>query len=66
MSIPSVKSESASALLNLVNITLECIIRSLTILDHKTDGFADLMLIYILLQKLDPPSKLWCEFEFDK
>ncbi|KFM71372.1 hypothetical protein X975_16590, partial [Stegodyphus mimosarum] len=64
MSIPPIHSESASALLNLVDFTFKCT-RALEILEHKIDGFAEIMFAYVLLQKLDASTKLWFEREFD-
>lgn len=65
LSKPSVQCESSSALLNLVDITFECI-GSLYVFDHKICGFADSMSVYIMLQKLDPTTKLWFEHDFGK
>ena len=57
MSIPSIHNESASALLNVVDMYFECI-RSLETLDQKVEGFADTMFVYILLQKLYASTKV--------
>ncbi|KFM63674.1 hypothetical protein X975_00812, partial [Stegodyphus mimosarum] len=64
MSVPSIHSESASALLNLIDITF-AYTRALEILERKTDGFADTMFAYVLLHILGPSTKLQFEREFD-
>lgn len=65
MSMPCIQHESSSALLNLVDTTFESV-KSLEILEQKIEGFSDTMFVYILLQKLDPATKLWFEREFGK
>lgn len=37
------------------------VIRSLEVLDRTIDNFCDILMTYLILQKLDPPRKLWWE-----
>ncbi|GBM82334.1 hypothetical protein AVEN_54768-1 [Araneus ventricosus] len=65
MSIPALQSDSASSVLNLIDTTYECV-RSLQTLGYEVGQFAEVMFVYMLLQKLDASSKLWFEREFNK
>ncbi|GBM44825.1 hypothetical protein AVEN_189476-1 [Araneus ventricosus] len=65
MSIPALQSDSASSVLNLIDTTYECV-RSLQTLGYEVEQFAEVMFVYMLLQKLDASSKLWFEREFNK
>ncbi|GBM26047.1 hypothetical protein AVEN_62013-1 [Araneus ventricosus] len=65
MSIPALQSDSASSVLNLIDTTYECA-RSLQTLGYEVEQFAEVMFVYMLLQKLDASSKLWFEREFNK
>lgn len=65
MNIPVIQNESANAVLNLIDITSECI-RSLEVLGQKLEGFSSTVFAYILSQKLDPNTKLWWERNLKK
>ncbi|GBM94658.1 hypothetical protein AVEN_185627-1 [Araneus ventricosus] len=65
MSIPALQSDFASSVLNLIDTTYECV-RSLQTLGYEVEQFAEVMFVYMLLQKLDASSKLWFEREFNK
>ncbi|GBN57909.1 hypothetical protein AVEN_272855-1 [Araneus ventricosus] len=65
MSIPALQSDSASSVLNLIDTTYECI-RSLQTLGYEVEQFAEVIFVYMFLQKLDASSKLWFEREFNK
>ncbi|GBN37168.1 hypothetical protein AVEN_116967-1 [Araneus ventricosus] len=65
MSIPALQSDFASSVLNLIDTTYECV-RSLQTLGSEVEQFAEVMFVYMLLQKLDASSKLWFEREFNK
>lgn len=65
MSISVVQNESASAILNLIDVTSE-IIRSLECLDQKLEGFSSTIFAFILSQKLDQNTKLWWERNLKK
>ncbi|XP_054706701.1 uncharacterized protein LOC129216512 [Uloborus diversus] len=63
--IPAIQNESAAAILNLIDISTECV-RSLEMLDQKVDGFSSVILTFILSQKLDSNTKLWWERNLKK
>ncbi|KFM59393.1 hypothetical protein X975_02344, partial [Stegodyphus mimosarum] len=52
MSIPTIRNESASAILNLIDVTSE-VVRSLECLEQKLDGVSSTIFGFILSQKLD-------------
>lgn len=60
MNSPSVIIESEGQLLNLIDLTRECI-RSLESLDIEVDGFAETLFVYTVQQKLDPATRGWWE-----
>ena len=66
MSIPSIHDESASALLNRVDITFECIrsLETCQVEGWKSWRICWYKFVYILLQKLDASTKVWFEREF--
>ncbi|GBO17039.1 hypothetical protein AVEN_2335-1 [Araneus ventricosus] len=65
MTIPALQSDSASSVLNLLETTYE-FVRSLQTLGYEVEQFAEVMFVYMLLQKLDASSKVWFEREFNK
>ncbi|XP_035222985.1 uncharacterized protein LOC118195771 [Stegodyphus dumicola] len=65
MSIPVIQNESASAILNLIDVTSE-IVRSLECLEQKLDRVSSAIFAFILSQKLDQNTKLWWERNLKK
>ncbi|XP_035212317.1 uncharacterized protein LOC118186340 [Stegodyphus dumicola] len=65
MSIPVIQNESASAILNLIDVTSE-VVRSLECLEQKLDGVSSAIFAFILSQKLDQNTKLWWERNLKK
>lgn len=64
LSLPNVQTESAIAILNLVDNINE-IIRSLEVLGQTIDNFGDSLMTYLILQKLDCSTKLWWERQLE-
>ena len=60
LNVPNIQNESATAILSLIDNTTECV-RALEILEQKVDGFASIILAYMLCQKLDVNTKVWWE-----
>ncbi|KFM75231.1 hypothetical protein X975_13019, partial [Stegodyphus mimosarum] len=65
MNMNPMQNESASAILNLIDITNECV-RSLEVLNQSVKGFSSNVFAYILGQKLDPNTKIWWERKLEK
>ncbi|GFS57436.1 uncharacterized protein NPIL_356601 [Nephila pilipes] len=58
MNITVVQNESASAILNLIDVTSE-VVRSLECPDQNLEGFSSTIFAFILSEILDQNSKLW-------
>ncbi|GFY76702.1 uncharacterized protein TNIN_70181, partial [Trichonephila inaurata madagascariensis] len=65
LSVQPVHNESASAILNLIDVTNECV-RSLEVLNQSVEGFSSILFAYILGEKLDPNTKIWWERKLEK
>ncbi|GBN30439.1 hypothetical protein AVEN_268590-1, partial [Araneus ventricosus] len=57
-------SESSSAILNLIDITNECI-RSLEVLHYKVENLSETMIVFIIVEKLDKSTRYWWEKELN-
>ncbi|GBN51262.1 hypothetical protein AVEN_58622-1 [Araneus ventricosus] len=57
-------SESSSAILNLIDITNECI-RSLMVLNYKVENLSETMIVFIIVEKLDKSTRYWWEKELN-
>lgn len=60
MNQSSAEGDAPTVILNLVDISSECL-RSFENLDQKISGFSETLLIYLILQKLGHSIKLWRE-----
>ncbi|GFY76794.1 uncharacterized protein TNIN_22212 [Trichonephila inaurata madagascariensis] len=65
LSVQPVHNESASAILNLIDVTNECV-RSLEVLNQSVEGFSSILFAYILGEKFDPNTKIWWERKLEK
>ena len=64
-SVPVMQGENPNFILKLVDAANESI-RSLETLEQKIEGFSEVVLAYVLLQKLDSSTKIWFERECKK